>query len=235
MIMFDLRTQCAWHGLAFQSKLEFVNESVYTLLGNLYESSDRFYHNKNHINKCFEVREQFTDLITCPEEVILAISFHDAIYNTHDNKNEENSALLFEVIAGNKFSKYQLTRVQRMILLTKHQYPSEAKTIDEKIVLDIDLSSLAADSRTFNTDTDNIRKEYSWVPEKIFWENRIKFLSGLLANDKIYHSDKGIELFEVKARENIKQSIEAGNILINNLNLIEESNEKQKDQGDQGS
>lgn len=183
------------------------------LLDSLYSSDDRYYHNLNHINSCILLFvDHFHKLnITAYEEIYLAIVFHDAIYNTHDKQNEFNSSILFKSVSGSfDLGLRQINRVSNMIKLTgTHSHNNHQATVDEKVVLDIDLSSLGAENyKDFNRDTDNIRKEYSWVPDELFAQKRIELLKQFLAKDKIYYTELAISLFEENARRNINLDIE---------------------------
>lgn len=194
----------------------FVSEpvdEVGQLLESLYSSKDRFYHNQNHIIDCLHKLE--TVFQTSDPVSATALLFHDAIYNSRDDQNEYNSAQLFGLVRHKFFdSSVYTSQVYNLILLTQHKRNYNPKDLlrREKIVLDIDLSILA--SPDYESYEQQIRQEYAWVPEEIFWDRRKDFLEGLLKSETIFHSQEGIELYEEKARNNMTQSIE--NILLNN-------------------
>ncbi len=182
------------------------------MLEGLYSSDDRYYHNVNHILECLDKLVLFSAQCEHEEEVALAIFFHDVIYNTHDHNNEENSARLFEALASPLGrSGPQKSRVTSMILRTKHTYGGVECSLDEKVMMDIDLAPLASDE--FDRDEANIRKEYAWVPEDIFWNRRAEFLMGLLAQPHIFHTEFGRKTYEAKARQNIAHSISRNSAL----------------------
>src|SRR5687768_3337965 len=66
-----------------------------TLLAELvgrYSEPHRFYHTLQHLRECFSVLEPASHLARHLGEVQLALWFHDAIYDTRAQDNEELSA-----------------------------------------------------------------------------------------------------------------------------------------------
>lgn len=55
-----------------------------------------------------------------------------------------------------------IDQVQQLILITAHQ--TMPQTIDEKIIVDVDLAIFGATPQRFAEYEQQIRKEYSWVP-----------------------------------------------------------------------
>ncbi len=60
----------------------------------------------------------------------------------------------------------EIVRVRKMILATAHA--GSAETPDEALLLDIDLSILAAADATFDEYDRAIRVEYQWVTEEAY-------------------------------------------------------------------
>jgi predicted metal-dependent HD superfamily phosphohydrolase len=72
---------------------------------------------------------------------------------------------------------------------------------------DVDLSILGGKQKSFWQYEENIRKEYAWVPESIFRQKRIEVLQGFLDRPYIYYHETYREIFEEKARANLKKAI----------------------------
>jgi predicted metal-dependent HD superfamily phosphohydrolase len=82
------RWQTVWQKL----RTPRVPHDVLSELMHAYSSPDRYYHNFTHIQDCLSVFDQTSSLAAHPEEVELAIWFHDAVYDTKRNDNEQKSA-----------------------------------------------------------------------------------------------------------------------------------------------
>ncbi len=171
-----------------------------------YSSPDRYYHNLAHIQDCLSVFDQTSHLATHPEEVELAIWFHDAVYNTRRNDNEQKSAEWAEVVIQQSGLSWEIAkRVASSILATRHQ--EEVTNNDAQLLVDVDLSILCRDSAVFWRYEENIRKEYAWVPEDVFRRERAKILRGFLDRQHIYYHREYRERFEARARANLEQAI----------------------------
>ena len=173
---------------------------------NAYSSTDRFYHNVTHIHDCLSVFDETSFLATHPEEVELAIWFHDAVYDTRRNDNEQKSAEWAEVVLQKASLSWQTAeRVASSILATRHQ--EEVTDADAQLLVDVDLSILGRDQAIFWQYEENIRKEYAWVPEDLFRRERVKILKGFLDRPHLYYHKEYRERFEARARANLEQAI----------------------------
>jgi predicted metal-dependent HD superfamily phosphohydrolase len=191
-----------WHKLDARQ----VPQVVFEELIRAYSSPDRFYHNLTHIADCLSVFNQTKFLAAHPEEVELAIWFHDAVYDTSRNDNEQKSAEWAQtVIVRAGLDLVVAERVSRSILATRHH--TEISDKDAQLMVDVDLSILGREPEVFWRYEENIRKEYAWVPENVFRQKRIEILRGFLDRQHIYYHENYREMFEEKARANLKQAI----------------------------
>lgn len=184
------------------SEIEF-----WEILKSPYYEPGRFYHNIDHINSMLAEKEEIKSLLIDPEAVELAIWIHDRVYDTHASDNELRSADEgFEIMKKFDLSEFFCKYVHHYVLVTDH------KTIplntDEKYIIDMDLAVLGKDISEFDEYENNIRKEYSWVPEETYRIERKKVLQYFLKREYIYHTEYFRNKYEVKARENLKRSIE---------------------------
>jgi predicted metal-dependent HD superfamily phosphohydrolase len=171
-----------------------------------YASPVRFYHNLTHIEDCFSVFDQTNYLATHPEEVELAIWFHDSVYDTKQDDNEQKSAEWAEsVISKAGLRKEIAQRVSHSILATRHDL--EITDTDAQVLVDVDLSILGKDPDIFWRYEENIRKEYAWVPEDLFRQKRVEILGGFLDRQYIYYHKEYRAKFEKQARVNLKAAI----------------------------
>jgi predicted metal-dependent HD superfamily phosphohydrolase len=171
-----------------------------------YSSPNRFYHNLTHIQDCLSQFDRTKSLAAHPVEVELAIWFHDAVYDTRRNDNEQKSAeWATAVINQSEVDHAVAERVLKLILATRHMM--EVLHRDAQLMVDVDLSILGRETEIYWQYENNIRKEYAWVPENIFRKKRIDVLRGFLVREHIYYHETYREMFEHQARMNLEQAI----------------------------
>ena len=171
-----------------------------------YSSPDRSYHNLAHIQDCLFLFDQTRFLATHPEEVELAIWFHDAVYDTRRSDNEQKSAEWAEaVIQKAGLSRGIAERVASSILATRHQ--EQVTDAAAQLLVDVDLSILGRDPTIFWQYEENIRREYAWVPEDVFRRERGKILRGFLNRQYLYYHKEYRERFERRALANLEQAV----------------------------
>ena len=69
-------------------------EDLMDRLMEAYAEPHRAYHNMKHILGCHYAITSYAHLAERPDEIYVALWFHDAIYDTHSNVNEARSASL---------------------------------------------------------------------------------------------------------------------------------------------
>jgi len=139
-------------------------------------------------------------------EVELAIWFHDAVYDTRRNDNEQKSAEWAEAVIRQFGLEGEIPkRVSNAILATRHNI--EVSDVDAQLMVDVDLSILGRETDVFWRYEQNIRKEYAWVPEDLFRRKRAEVLRGFLERDYIYYHEEYRQMFEERARMNLKGAI----------------------------
>jgi len=181
----------------------------------------RFYHTLNHVQSLLKLYRG-SGIIGCDDLVIeLTIWFHDVIYIPQHADNEKQSVKFFkefiEDIKKNckdiNLSSDAIVEVENITIFTENHCQINPK-IDEsrtaQVFLDLDMSILGSPSDVYQVYSENIRKEYIHVPEELFREKRAKVLEHFLKScTHIYRTIEFRELYEQKARENIKQEIES--------------------------
>lgn len=169
-----------------------------------YSESRRYYHNLDHLNRIFILCDQMK--IEDPD-IILAIFYHDIIYNPILGDNERKSA----AFAGKSlervgFNRERTERIGEMILATRDHLEGEYDRATE-LLLDLDISILGAEIDEYEMYSDGVRREYSWVPDDRFRRNRGKFLHGIFEAEHIFRTEKFRKRFEKKARENVSREL----------------------------
>lgn len=181
----------------------------------MYSESHRKYHNLTHIESCLTLYDKFVPENLKDRHVIeLAIWFHDIVYDTTAQNNEERSADLVRaelksVYYPREYLQYLVHGATDMILATKTHVLPEKSSEALEYFLDIDMQILGSDEETYNIYEHAIGEEYSWVPDDMFRARRKQILAGFLDFPWIYHTKKFRQLFEGQARKNIKRAIAA--------------------------
>ena len=170
-----------------------------------YTEAGRHYHDTSHIEECLRGLEAHRDLALHPQEIEAAIWFHDAVYDTRANDNEQRSADLAQhSLCRAGVDEERSGRVVDMILATKTHH---ASTSDCALMVDIDLAILGTRKDVFEQYDANIRCEYAWVPRETYRPARAKILRSFLERDTIYQTPRLRELYEEHARANLRSKL----------------------------
>ena len=176
--------------------------AVFDELDILYRESHRWYHTAAHIEHCLRQFDLAADRMDEPDAVEMAVWFHDAIYDIPGKDNELRSAELFAAKTGGRGSARFREKVHRLIMATTHLDPPPA-TLDEKFMLDIDLSSFGRPWEEFLSDSRAVRAELAHLPDAEFYPRQKKFLESLAARSRFCFTEFFRERHERRARENI--------------------------------
>ena len=194
--------QQAWYKLGVTSDKTALRQQLLIE----YSQPTRKYHNQQHLTECFQHFHTIQYLAKHPEEIALALWFHDAIYQIGQQDNEQQSAqwakksLVQESVAPEIIS-----RIEKLILATCHDAIPEQP--DEQLMVDIDLAILGSTPQRFDEYEMQIRQEYHSVPGWLFRYKRKKILHQFLKRPRIYATDHFYQLLEQQARTNLEQSL----------------------------
>jgi predicted metal-dependent HD superfamily phosphohydrolase len=171
-----------------------------------YSESHRRYHTTRHLEECFEKLAEVRILAQRPAEIEIALWFHDAIYDTQSHQNESASAQLAHTkVLAFGGSVESATRISQLIMATRHDVVPE--DTDAKVLVDVDLSILGASAERFAEYEQQVREEYSRVPEPVFTKERKRILQQLLARASIFNTQLFTDRYEQQARDNLQRSI----------------------------
>jgi predicted metal-dependent HD superfamily phosphohydrolase len=159
--------------------------------------------------------------------ILLAIFFHDAVYNVHSVTNEEDSAILWEGFASNtNIIPAQIRQITSYILATKHHTINTNKTIATtttatsvqavtpqwdplELFLDLVMAVLGKDPLAYHQYSILIRREYDFVPADTYCIKRAEILEQFTHAQRIYYTKMFHDAFEQRARHNLQQEIKA--------------------------
>ena len=165
-----------------------------------YLEPQRHYHTLEHIAAMLHQGREFP----LDEEQIMAVWFHDAVYDPKSDQNEQKSArLASKWLAKCGWPVDAIERVGRMVLDTRGHMPS---TLQAEAVLDLDLMSLAVSWPAFEANTAAIRAEYAHVADADFAAGRRKFFTAMLQRDRLFFTPWG-QTLEAIARDNLRRAV----------------------------
>ncbi|CAN0603202.1 unnamed protein product [Ectocarpus sp. 12 AP-2014] len=86
-------------------------------------------------------------------------------------------------------------------------HSSSPVSIDEKLIVDIDLAILGLSKATYQSFSEGVRQEYRRVPSFIYRRKRKEVLSSFLRRERIFSFEHFRERYEATARENVASEI----------------------------
>lgn len=169
----------------------------------------RTYHTVEHLNDCLAKLDEFRGLARQPDEIELALWFHDAIYDPRAHDNERRSADWAMQELSDADLPALAARVSALVMLTRHEAESCADDGDAQLLIDIDLSILGAEAERFDRYEKEVRREYAFVPEPQFRQGRSRILQRFLQQSRLYLTAAFFERYEARARANLQRSLVA--------------------------
>jgi predicted metal-dependent HD superfamily phosphohydrolase len=191
--------------------MSLVSEPVRAELVRAYTAPDRHYHDLRHVETLLRLAQDHA--LADREAVEAAIWFHDAIYDTRQQDNEEQSAeFAIERLSG-RAATDRIGRVAAMIRATAgHRLPDFADAgaaRDCALFLDFDLAILGSPPAAFAAYEQAVRREYGWVAEPVWVVGRRAVLADFLARPAIYATDEFRASHEAAARRNLAHALAA--------------------------
>lgn len=199
-----------WQRLGVPRQADGTLAETFRDLTTRYAEPHRHYHTTQHISECLAKFEGdgVRALSQHPDEIELALWFHDAVYDTRAHDNEKQSARwAVETLSKIGAQRDCQQRVEALIMATCHDALPD--TQDARVLVDIDLSILGAGTARFDEYEQQVRAEYAWVPEFMFRRTRKKILKEFLARPSIYSTDLFRQKLEQPARNNLERSLRA--------------------------
>lgn len=183
-------------------------EAWFERVARCHETPPRAYHNLSHVEACLKEFDEVRSLAQRPDEVELAIWFHDAVYDPKAADNELRSAdMAVDFLGAMGAESGLIDAVQKLIMATLHDAKVPPETNDGKLLADVDLSILGKRPEIFDVYESQIREEYSWVPHNVYCEKRREALTGFHARARIYFTREFHDRYDRQARANLERSI----------------------------
>ena len=186
-----------------------ITDKMFTDLQRRHAERGRHYHNFEHLAAMFRHFDNHHENLQRPENVALAIFFHDAVYKPARKDNEEASAnLAKKSLSLIGLAAEQIGTVASFILTTKSHDWHSGDYPDLAWLLDFDLSILGTDWPVYLQYSQQIRREYHIYPDLLYRPGRRKALTHFLERPEIFHTPYFRRQFEQKARQNLTKEIE---------------------------
>lgn len=200
MDLFTTSWQRAWAGIGAAGE----GNTLFEQLKAAYAEPQRHYHTLQHLGECLAAFDEAQALAEHPHAVEMALWFHDAIYDVKGHDNEQRSAEWSrDALLAAGVSSESAKHVHDLVLATRHTAVPSGQ--DERLLVDIDLSILAAERARFDEYEQQIRQEYRYVPGFLFRRKRREILKGFLDRPAIYSTPHFHDRLEGRARDNLRR------------------------------
>ena len=167
-----------------------------------YSEKNRHYHTLSHLTCMISLLEEIKNKIKDWEAVLFAVFYHDIIYKSDSNQNEEMSADLAKLrLTGLSFPENRIRKCTSLILATKGH--SNSNDNDTNLFTDADLSILGQSWDIYSEYSKQIREEYSIYPDMIYNPGRKKVLAHFLEMSPIFKTQYFFDKFEIQAKKNL--------------------------------
>ncbi len=187
-------------------KVERINEVRFDIETRLH-GRHRHYHTLDHVEHLLAQLLPVIDQLRDKDAVIIAIAYHDAVYDVKRSDNEERSAELARKALGPLgLDQALIAYSASMILATKTHGLCEDP--DTNLFTDADLSILGAPTEAYARYTEQVRKEYSIYPDFLYNPGRRKVLAHFLAMPRIFKTAYFQDQFEDQARINLREELD---------------------------
>ena len=199
-----------WHALTAPLLPDAARrEAVFQELAAAYSAPTRHYHTLQHIENLLNRLEPLP-LRDAPV-VLLAVWFHDVVYEALRSDNERRSAA--QALAFLRETSLEPARQQRVAYLIErtadHTLPQPPDDEDLLLFLDADLSILGASEGDYQTYAAQVRREYRLVPDMLYRPGRRKVLARLLAAPVLFRTPAMRAELDAAARRNLAAEIAA--------------------------
>lgn len=198
-----------WHRMWAALGAQAASGGLLNQLVRAYGEPQRHYHTLQHLRECLAHFDAARSLARHPEQVELALWFHDAVYDPRRHDNEELSAAWASDSVRAAGCDAALAQRVADLVLTTAKHEAAAQDSDAQLLLDVDLAILGASPARFDESGRQVRAEYAHVPEPAFRAGRSRVLAGFLARPRIYLTAPFHDALEQRARANIARALAA--------------------------
>ncbi|MCB9359255.1 hypothetical protein H6503_04950 [Candidatus Woesearchaeota archaeon] len=195
-----------WNDFCRRNDVKGFPDYYFRKLQEQYSKHDRFYHTfDGHIANVIREFKSARHLCKDPDFVFFELMNHDSVYGKL-SYDEELSANYAYYLADKMGLPLRFkAKNGEVILATRHKEIPNG--IDASVAVDCDLASLGKPYNEFMADSEDVRKEFSWVEEDKFREVRADILEKFLRRSSVYITDMFKSRYERQARYNLRRAI----------------------------
>lgn len=208
----------AWQSLTHHNADQ--SQTLAIQIQHCYNDTHRKYHTWQHVSHCLQLVKAAINAdvkLSTGElnELVIALWFHDVVYQPLTKDNERRSAELFQTMCKRHqppdapaTDEVAVDRISQLINITAGHHSTATASTAEQLMCDIDLAILAVTEADFDQYDRNIRAEYSMVSAEAFRTGRIRVLQTFVDRPAIYATDWAQQQFEQPARRNLRRAID---------------------------
>jgi predicted metal-dependent HD superfamily phosphohydrolase len=172
---------------------------------NHYQESHRHYHTLHHLNWILAELLPFKNSIRQWDALIMAIAYHDLVYDVNTSDNEEQSAAIArDRLTSASFPESEVDFCCCAILATKSH---AAEDVEIQLFIDADLSILGSSPENYLRYSRQIRLEYAHFPDDQYYAGRRKILKDFLNRKCIFLTVEFSNRYEARARLNLEKEL----------------------------
>ncbi len=170
-----------------------------------YREPHRRYHTLDHVDDALSVAHD----VGADDVVVLAVWFHDVVYDATATDSEARSALFArDTLSALGAPPDIVDEVARLVLTTVTHDPVDGDVRATQLA-DADLAVLGAAPERYARYVDDVRSEYAHVDDDAWRAGRAAVLATFLARDRLYHDDRLRDRLEQRARDNLRTELAA--------------------------
>lgn len=200
-------------GVAPHAPQDVIVQRAGTDLLERWNEPGRRYHTTRHLVEMFAALEELEDAGEIDDRqgsvARLAAWFHDAVYDpaTKPGSNEADSAVVArDTLMQLSFGEDDIAAIDRLIQLTARHDSEAAEPLDAAFH-DADLWILSAPQERFDNYCDQVREEYTHVPDPAYRQARAGILGPLMHRDRIYRTSYAVHSWTTPARINLGREL----------------------------
>lgn len=228
--LFTPRLKLLEDSAAFRSEVVIQVRELGEHLLKAWEQPQRAYHHSGHLSQMLADLEHLHGSLdnesggqqggAAPLSSVLAVWFHDAVYEGEPGEDERRSEQLAStslepLVTAGLLSEGEILAVCSLVRATvSHEVPPrvelpEGLRVEEiQAFLDADMAILAAKPGRYRRYLRGIRSEYSHFDDYAFRAGRLSFLRSMEQREHIFLTPSAYKLWESRARVNLASELQ---------------------------